>query len=215
MDKVKKYWQTVIKEREGYWNSLFSKYEEEKEGVDLRSYIDNSSSRIYNLLQLAVGNEEDATSEHPCTKVTQYREEQPCDVKDANIQLCDDGNQAEAKQRELTNSNHPVAQVKRAKPAYVVEITADEEDEKWKLILCSTKKLKLCDSSMKTKHDMDDFVTDDQSSQVISSGSPLSEALNESFATNVSKQSEPLRYVCRRFKPGSSHAPSPKRFKLV
>ncbi|XP_045024781.1 uncharacterized protein LOC116915882 isoform X4 [Daphnia magna] len=188
MDKVKKYWQTVIKEREGYWNSLFSK--------------------------LAVGNEEDATSEHPCTKVTQYHEEQPCDVKDANIQLCDDGNQ-EAKQRELTNSNHPVAQVKRAKPAYVVEITADEEDEKWKLILHSTKKLKLCDSSMKTKHDMDDFVTDDQSSQVISSGSPLSEALNESFATNVSKQSEPLRYVCRRFKPGSSNAPSPKRFKLV
>lgn len=188
------------------------------------------------MLQLAVGTEEDATSEDPCTKVTQYHEEQPCDVKDANIQLCDDGNQgmfilfifcglrvilshnvlpAEAKQRELTNSNHPVAQVKRAKPAYVVEITADEEDEKWKLILCSTKKLKLCDSSMKTKHDMDDFVTDDQSSQVISSGSPLSEALNESFATNVSKQSEPLRYVCRRFKPGSSNAPSPKRFKLV
>ncbi|XP_057370961.1 uncharacterized protein LOC130691934 isoform X2 [Daphnia carinata] len=199
MDKVKKYWQTVIKEREGFWSSLFSKYEEEKEDVDLRSYMDNSSSRIETLLQLAVANGEDANPEHPCTKVAQCSEEQPCEVSDTNLQLSDDVNQ-EPKQRKSTCFNHPVAQVKKAEPpAYVVEIMPEEEDEKWKSILFSTKKLKLYDSLVKTKDSMEDFVTDDQSVKSIESSH--SEAVNESLAPNVSMQSEPLRFVCRRIKP--------------
>ncbi|KAI9564029.1 hypothetical protein GHT06_007767 [Daphnia sinensis] len=214
MDKVKKYWQTVIKEREGYWSSLFSKYEGEKEDVDLRSYMDNSSSRINTLLNLAIDNEEDANPEHPCTKVVQEGGKPPHDVSDANLQLPDNDVNQEPKQRESMNVNHPVAQVKRAAPAYVVEIMPDEEDEKWKSILNSTKKFKLCDSSMKIKDNVNDFVNEDKS--VNSSGSPHSEALNESFAPNVSVlQREPLRFVCRRIKPGSSHTPSPKRFKLA
>lgn len=121
----------------------------------------------------------------------------------------------EAKEKELKDVNHSVASVKKTKPTFVVEILPEEEDEKWNSILHLTKKLKLFESSMMAENGLDDSVASDHSGN--SSESPVSEdeALNDSSAPNIFMQSESVRYVCRRVKPSSTHAPSPKRFKLV
>nr|CAH0108595.1 unnamed protein product [Daphnia galeata] len=207
MDRVKKYWQEIIKERDHFWSSFFLKYQEEKQDVDVQSYMNNSSSRISTLLKLAADEDDEETEVLKATnsKVLQYFEEQSGESSEANsaVEVATPLN----KDQEPNNENFkpselPVVLVKRVEPTFVWEIDPEEEDSKQMSLKNShpAKKLKLFEFSPQIKGNVTDTINDYQCNNL--SGNVDIELLSESTASTVSKEIDYSfqKLSCRRLK---------------
>jgi len=204
-DTVKTFWKTVVEEREDFWASLFKKYEEDDQEVNLDSYLENSSNRMSNLLSLSLN--------EPLSIKKRFYEEQPGEASSLKSdeepvlpsQQNEDVPDVEDSLKDNSESENDKPFTK-IRPDFVSEIFVEDAGTKHyskKFILVDTKPEmnKSCDVTTRQSISFDD--DDDEPNRTIDSAN-----LNVSITS--------VRHVVRRTKQRTNETSSPrKRFKLI
>ncbi|XP_046448776.1 uncharacterized protein LOC124197376 isoform X1 [Daphnia pulex] len=123
MDRLKKCWEGILQERDNFWSSFFTKYQEDKKDVDFRSYLDNSSTRINTVLELAAEeNKESAgASKGSVKKVIQHFEEQSSESSETYSNEVATSLNENQEQENLKSDEPSVISVKKTVPTLVVK----------------------------------------------------------------------------------------------
>ncbi|EFX88527.1 hypothetical protein DAPPUDRAFT_310721 [Daphnia pulex] len=135
MDRLKKCWEGILKEREDFWSSFFTKYQEDKKDVDFRSYMDNSSTRINTMLELAAEDKESGASKGSDNKVIQhFIEEQSSESSETYCNEVATSLNENQEQENLKPDEPSVISVKKTVPTLVLKaIPAKEMDAQYLL----------------------------------------------------------------------------------